>query len=506
MKKSAILFAAATVASVSFAKLEPATLFNDNMVLQRGRTVPVWGKAEPGNEVTVKFAGEKAAVVVGADGSWRVNLPAMEACREGREFSIREVEPGWFGSTVDEIVYTNVVVGEVWLCGGQSNMTFAMWPRCSIGQHAGRERNGYYDLALTDEPDVRGVHMPCCWAAEERGHDRLAWFDFTPANDRGDFSAAAWHYAIRLYRSLKVPVGVIECAWGGSCIETWIPPFAYAESKSFKELATKPIPTDFTEAQKKDPKNKGKRPDFHQNPRACWNAMVYPLAPYAIKGAIWYQGCTNRGRWGEYYEMLETLRAGWGRAFECGADMPFFLCQIAPFGYASEQSDNGGTQIREEMERFGISNGPNVGCAILSDIGEVDNIHPGDKRSVGTRLAALALNRIYGFTQIKCDAPRFTGAELSADGKSVRLSFVNAAGWCRNGIYEPRFELAGADGVYKSAKAKYTTEGKTIDLEVPAGMTPAKVAYMRKSCVHGFIKNEAGLPLGPFRGSVAPAK
>ena len=159
--------------------------------------------------------------------------------------------------------------------------------------------------------------------------------------------------------------------------------------------------------------------------------------------------------------------------------------------------------MREEMERFGRSNGNNVGCAILSDVGELDNIHPGDKRTVGTRLAALALNRLYGWKNLKCDAPVFVAAKLSADGKKVTLTFDNVESWNRNGTYSPRFELAGADGKYVAVEAKYAAKPNTIDLVVPAGLVPEKVAYMRRSCVHGFIKNEAGLPLGPFRGTVA---
>ena len=503
MKKQIILFCAASAVLAAFAKLEPATLFNDNMVLQRGRSVPVWGKADAGSEVTVSFAGQTVTAKAAADGRWRANLSALTAEAKGREFTIEE--KGANGVS-DKVTYRNVVVGEVWLCGGQSNMTFAMWPANSVGKHAGRERNGYYDIALTDEPDVRGVHMPNCWAGEEKDHARLEWFDFTPDHDRGNFSAAAWHYAMRLNYSLKVPVGVIECAWGGSCIETWIPPFAYAESKSFKALATKTIRTELTEAERANQKKTGRGPALHQQPRACWNAMVYPLAPFAIKGAIWYQGCTNRGRWKEYYEMLETLRAGWGRAFECGGDMPFFLCQITPYGYTSEAADNGETMIREEMERFGLSNGPNVGCAICSDVGEIDNIHPGDKRTVATRLAALALNRVYGFKKLKCDAPVFEKATVSADGAKITLSFRNVEGFNRNGEYPEQFELAGEDGKWTLVKASYSAKGNTITLDVPAGLKPVQLAYMRKSCVHGFIKNEAGLPLGPFRTGLSAVK
>lgn len=499
MKKS-LVWAGAFAALQGAAALEPAALFNDNMVLQREKKVAVWGKATAGNEVKVSFADQTMTTVVAADGTWRVDLEPMTADAEGKTLALTESEPGWFGSTVDEKAYTNVVVGEVWLCGGQSNMTFAMWPAPNVGQHAGRERNGYYDIMLTDEPDVRGVRMYECWSAQPKAHDRLQWFAFTPGNG-GTFSGAAWHYAMRLYRSLRIPVGVIECAWGGTCIETWIPAHAYAASKSFKDLATRPIRTEPTAAEVQEAKKRGRSPSLHQQARACWNAMIYPLAPYTLRGAIWYQGCSNRGRWGQYYEMLETLRKGWSDDFEC-PDLPFFFCQIAPYGYTTEERDDGSTQIREEMARFAANYAPNVGMAILSDVGELDNIHPGDKRTVGTRLAALALNRLYGFRQVKCDAPVLDKVERSADGKKIVLSFQNVENWCRNGTYRPAFELAGADGKYVTVESQTIAKSNRIELTIPAGLKPTRVAYMRKSCVHGFIKNEAGLPIGPFRADV----
>ena len=202
--------------------------------------------------------------------------------------------------------------------------------------------------------------------------------------------------------------------------------------------------------------------------------------------------------------MLTALRTGWSTRFET-PDLPFFLCQITPYGYTSEENDPGETQIREEMERFGRTNGPRVGCAILSDIGELDCIHPGDKRTAGTRLAALALNRLYGKKDLKCDAPVFTKAVLSSDGKRVTLSFDHVEGWCMKGAYGPKFELAGTNGVYQAVASEVKANVRTVDLKVPDGLVPTSVTYMRKSCVHGFLKNEAGLPLGPFRGKVEPA-
>ena len=503
MKKLTMFAALCAAAMSANAALTPAALFSDHCVLQRGRKVPVWGRADPGVSVTVAFAGQKKRAKAGADGRWRVDLEPLEVSCEPREMRIASD-----GAKHEEIVIKDVLVGVVWLCGGQSNMTFQMWPAPKVGKHAGRELNGYYDVMLTDAPLVRGVNMPQCWSAEEKDHDALKWFAFTPSNakDGMDFSAAAWHFAIRLNQALKIPVGVIVSAWGGSCIETWIPPDGYAASEKFKKLATRKINTEPSPEQAAKTKKTGKAPLLHHQPRACWNAMTYPLAPYGIEGAIWYQGCTNREKWKQYYEMLTALRTGWSKRFET-PDMPFFLCQITPFGYypfgnTREEDDPGEVQIREEMERFGRSNGNNVGCAILSDIGELDCIHPGDKRTAGTRLAALALNRIYGKKDLKCDAPVLDKAVLSADGKRVTLSFRNVDGWCMKGSYEPRFELAGKDGTYVAVKSVIKANARTIDLIVPDGMEPTDVAYMRKSCVHGFLKNEVGLPLGPFRSSI----
>lgn len=501
--KSPVLAAmSAVMAAMSVhAALVPAALFSDHCVLQRGKKVPVWGKANPGATVTVSFAGQDKKTKADADGRWRIDLDPLETSCEPRSMRIASD-----GAVREEVVLKDVLVGVVWLCGGQSNMALRMWPAPSVSKHAGREINGYYDLMLTSEPLVRGVNMPQCWSEEEKDHGTLKWFAFTPDNynDGMDFSAAAWHFAVRLSQRLKIPVGVIESVWGGTCIETWIPPDGYAASEHFKELATRKIAP--SQKQIEEEKRTGRKSVLCQQARACWNAMICPLAPYGIEGAIWYQGCSNRGNWRDYYEMLTALRTGWSKRFEID-DMPFFLCQIAPFEYnfKKEEDDPGNIRIREEMERFGFSNGNKVGCAILSDIGELDCIHPGDKRTVGTRLAALALNRIYGMKRLKCDAPVFDKAVLSDDGKRVTLSFKHVEGWCMKGSYAPRFELMGTNGVYVAVECQVKPNAKTIDLKVPEGMRPVGVAYMRRECVHGFLKNEVGLPLGPFRGLVKGA-
>lgn len=504
MMKSVLFVAIVLAAYAVQAKLVPAPLFGDRCVLQRDRGVPVWGSADPGASVSVSFADQTKTAKVGPDGRWRIDLDPLQASCEPREMRIAAK-----GTILEEIVLKDVLVGVVWLCGGQSNMTLAMWPFPSVQRQAGREINGYFDIMLTDAPCVRGIRMPCRWSGCENScveKGTPSWFAFTPGSvtESSGFSAAAWHFAERLHRALKIPVGVIESGWGGSCIETWIPPEGYATSERFKDLAIQPIRAEPTAEEVERAKKLGRKTDLHKQPRACWNAMIAPLVPFGIEGAIWYQGCTNRNQWQDYYELLTALRTGWSLRFEI-PDMPFFLCQITPYGYERDENDQGLVEIREEMERFGRTNGDRVGCAILSDIGEIDCIHPGDKRTVGTRLAALALNRIYGRKELKCDAPTFRKAVLSADGKTVRLYFDNIEKWCMKGQYVPQFELAGTNAVYQVVKSDIKATVPTIDLQVPDGMFPVRVAYMRKSCVHGFVKNEAGLPLGPFRGGVLPS-
>ena len=481
MKKMMMFGAACAAMMNAWAVLEPAALFNDNMVLQREKPVAVWGKADPGATVTIVFAGAEAKATADAKGAWRGNLPAMKADGAGKVFTITS-------SSGEKVMYQNVVVGEVWLCGGQSNMTFQLWPAPRVFQHAGREKNGYYDMMLTNEPEIRGVWIGMRWSAQPGSMGRQKWLPFTPGAT-GNFSGAAFHYALRLHQALHIPVGVISSAWGGSRIEPWIPASGFEQVPSVKALATAPITS------------KKKNADLHQMARACWNAMIYPLAPYTLRGAIWYQGESNRGEWNKYYDLLKALHAGWSKEFEC-PDMPFYLVQIAPYGYQPEAADPGATQIREEMERFAYTE-KNCGIAVISDVGEVDNIHPGDKRTVGTRLAALALNRLYGFTNLVCDAPKFKSASAVQNGR-VTLTFDYVKAWNMNGLYPLRFELAGADGKYEQVKAEL--KGNTVQLVVPPNMKPTKVAYMRKSCWHGFLKNEAGLPLGPFRAELGCAK
>ena len=481
-------FLACIAASAAFqlaAQLVPAAPFNDNMVLQRDKPVAVWGKADAGDAITVTFGGATAKATAGADGKWRVNLPATPACREGRQLSISTAKG-------EKVSYGNVVVGEVWLCSGQSNMSMAMWTHPYVGKHGNRETNGYLDSMIVDEPDVRGMKIPCVWSAEPKDLPRQSWVPFSPGKQLA-FSAIAFHYALILHRTLKVPVGVIQSAWGGTCIETWVSKDGFESEESIKGLATKPIST-----VPPIPDNDSKKPprdNRHQQPRALYNAMIYPLIPYTLRGALWYQGESNRGNGHAYADRLRALHFGWSKAFEC-PDMPFYLVQIAPYGYMGPNSDvTACCEIWEAEAEFARTQ-KNCGMAVIVDVGEIDNIHPGDKRTVAMRLAALALNRTYGRKDVPCDSPVLKDWKI--EGDAFKLTFDHCKAWVMHGDDPARFEVAGEDGKFVPAKTVLGKDGTAV-VKAPGVAAPKELRYMWSWLLLGHLKNEVGLPLAPFR-------
>ncbi len=487
MRSISIFAGTAFMAAAAVAGLEPGAIFGHNMVLQREKPVPVWGKAGAGDAVTVRFGEASAKTTAGADGRWRVDLPAMKACCRGKTLTMSTGKG-------ESVACTNVVVGEVWLCSGQSNMAMAMWSRPYIGKHGNRDINGYLDCAMIDEPDVRGVKVPCRWSVEPKDIPGLSWEPFAPMKQKA-FSAVAFHYALILHEALKVPVGVIHSAWGGTLIEPWISADGYSSVTSLVELATRPIsaepkkPADPVEARKSGKKN------LHQQPRALYNAMIHPLVPFALRGAIWYQGESNRGHGHAYADRLRALHAGWSKAFEA-PDMPFYLVQIAPYGYMGPNADT--TQCCEiwEAEAEFARTQKNCGMATIVDVGEIDNIHPGDKRTVSMRLAALALNRTYGRKDIPCDSPELKSWKVAGD--AFELKFDHCESWVMHGDAPAPFEVAGADGKFVAATSEFGPKG-VVKVKAAGVAEPKSLRYAWSWRRLAHLKNEYGLPLAPFR-------
>lgn len=478
----------------------PAALFTDNAVLQRDKPIPVWGKASPGEKVTVTFAGQTASASADAAGKWSVTLAALAARTEGSDLVIQ-------GNNT--VTLANVVVGEVWLASGQSNMEWVV--------------NNTFDKAIDIPasarfPLIRHIKIKKTVAespADTVPIDRNTWQVAGPATT-GGFTAVGYYFAKDIHELTGVPVGIIGSNWGGTPVESWIDNEAYntagqaaakvkerwakvlaeypekkakfdADLAAWKEeqAAAKAANQPFTKQQPRAPGGPG-----HQNtPSGLYNAMISPLVPYALRGAIWYQGESNAGRAREYRDLFSSMITGWRAKFGQG-DFPFYWVQLANY---QSPTDTAWAFLREaQTQTLAL---PATGQAVIVDIGDVRDIHPRNKKDVGRRLARLALARDYGF-KIVDSGPVFAKAER--EGAGFRVSFTEAHG----GLIAPLntlagFELAGEDKVFKPAEAKI--EKDTVLVTSAEVAEPVAVRYAWRNAPLAGLFNKEGLPAVPFR-------
>jgi len=484
-------------------------IFGNDMVLQQGVAVPVWGWAAPNEKITVAFAGQKREAVTKANGTWRLTLDALEASSKPDVFRV-------FAS--NEIGFTNVVVGEVWFCSGQSNMEFALLHGVD---NAEREK------AAADFPLIRHFKAPHRYTpAPERDID-TAWETTTPSGI-SDESAVAYFFGRRLHQALKVPVGLINCSWGGTRIEPWIPACGFdglpalaglkehvdtADPKSplhKKALAdyVKALRDWIADAEKKAaadvpvtsapaalPENltfmTGRQ---HQEVTVLFNGMVAGLVPFAIRGAIWYQGESNNGEGMLYLEKTKALVNGWRQVWGQG-DFPYYLVQLAPFKYWGNASPTALPGIWEAQAAVPAAI-TNTGCTVINDIGNVKDIHPRNKQEVGLRLANQALNRTYGLKDVAWSGPAYMS--FAIEGAKMRLTFDHAEGLkTRDGKAPDWFELCGQDGLF--VKAGAVIEGAAVVLSAPTVTAPMAMRFAWEQTAEPNLVNGLGLPAGAFR-------
>ena len=493
MTKFSILGVAALVACQALA-LELASPFADSMVLQQKREVPVWGWAEPGEKVTVEFAGVLVETKAGADGSWKVKLPAMNASKEARALTVRTAGNG-------EKTINDVLVGEVWYVSGQSNAECPLWFNSKDGNNPRfRDRNGGLIAQITYRPNIR-----MCYAANYKTSDKpkakaeypVKWEPFTPetlAYGHG-FSAIGVFYALELYAALDVPIGIVGSYWGGTRIEPWIPASGFA-SIGF-DPATEPLAC-------KDAGGKERFPN--QQPSRLWNEMVNPFAPMAMRGMIWYQGCSNsRDPAGRYLKLMHALYNGWSREFE-NPDFKLYFVQLAPWG------SGGHPEFQQEQAKFAEEQ-PNSGMAVINDLGNLTDIHPADKEPVARRLVLHALKNDYGFSAIEASSPKLKSWEIKGDRFVMTFDHAKSF-YIYNEEYASTangFEICGADGVWKSCKLHNLIPGKrkvdirggiaggnVIEVSADGVKEPKRLRYLYSRPWRGNIFNQVCLPIGSF--------
>lgn len=456
----------------SYAKVELAPLFADNMVLQRDSEAAIWGRAEPGARVVITSTWAKGKTVVHADdqGKWNVML-ATPSAGGPHELTFNDG---------DRLTLKNILIGEVWICAGQSNMEMTM--RGFMGQPV----EGAAELILTAKPSVpiRSCNLSRIKSLELEEECDARWFEHT-SEGVAEASATAYFFAKRLCDVLGVPVGIINVSWGGSPIEAWMNPELlrreFAEEFSFAHLDSMTWPEE----------NPWKAPGV------LYNGMLHSVAPYTAKGFLWYQGCDNISRYEQYKRLqpafVKMLRQEWGND-----RMPFYFTQIAPYGYFNPDAPDAGYMMWAQAQTLEMI--PLSGMAATHDVGEVNCIHPADKKSVGDRLAFLALVNDYGYEGIDAATPIPIDFKFE-EGQAIVTFEAGYMGLSPLSKDVDGFELAGEDGIFYPAKGivLWNNPKKVLVYKCPQVQKPVAVRYGMKNWSEATVFNCFGVPISPFR-------
>ncbi|MEZ6149689.1 MAG: sialate O-acetylesterase [Pirellulaceae bacterium] len=476
------------LAEHSRAEVSLPSIFSDHMVLQRDQANKVWGKATPAEKVTVKIAEQSQSITADDNGLWHVMLQPLPVGGP-LELSV--------SSDSNEVKISDVLVGEVWICSGQSNM---QW-------NVGNSTNADLERLAADHPNLRMINFPQVGTQEPVwDHPNSKWMICTPETV-GSFSAVGYFFGRQLLETLDVPIGMINNAWGGSACEAWISRENLEEAGKyskmleqyddmaarFETLSTK---KDLTEDEQKQLKKLNSTLHGNHRPANIYNGVLKSHLGYGIRGAIWYQGESNAGRAYQYRElfplMISSWRAEWGQG-----DFPFYWVQLADFmAEKPEPADSAWAELRE-AQTMTESKLKHTGEAVIIDIGEGKDIHPKNKVEVGMRLSRLALHDVYGI-QIANRSPQYKSME-KAENKIV-LSFDHVdGGWRPFDTNEPvGFSVAGEDKKFVWADAKILEDGR-IEVSSDAVANPVAVRYAWADNPVCNMFDGAGLPLTPFR-------
>ena len=471
------IIAAALLAAGLRADVSLPGIIGDNMVLQRDGPVPVWGRATPGEEVTVRFAGQEKHAPADVAGRWQIMLDALPASATPREMIV---------SAGNVLRLENILVGEVWLCSGQSNMEYAVGVAKKWAPAAAEtDPELAQELKTTPLPTLRLFRVE----KELKPPEVVSsgWHE-AGGDARNQFSAVGYYFGRRLQRELNVPVGLIQSAWGGSRIEEWTPAEAYAQ------LAAVFTGVDAASFEK-DPVWIGRN----------YAAMVQPLAPFALHGVIWYQGESNIIAYNDglrYADKLRVMIDAWRQAWHEPA-LPFYCVQIAPFLYTGRKDPL--PHSAEELPKLWEAQAaalriPHTGLVPTTDlVDDVSNIHPAHKREVGERLAALALSETCGRQGLVWEGPSFAKLELQAATAVVHFHNTGGGLASRDGKPLMDFEIAGTDGVFAPALA--VIRGDTVVVSSPQVAASAAVRFGWSETTRPNLVNRAGLPAYPFRSN-----
>ncbi len=438
------------------AKIWTPSVISDNMVLQQMDTVSIWGwTTQTKEKITVTGSWNNVSVSTKAyHGKWTARIVTPKAGGGPYSISIKGHE---------EVTISNVLFGEVWLASGQSNMEW----NAKLGFNNSKE-----EVAKANYPNIRLFHVPKHQAEAPQQDTPGEWLECTPESMEA-FSATAYLFAKNLHNDLKVPIGIINSSWGGTPAEVWVEEdVVYSDS----ELVA---------AQGKLPEN-----EWHsfKAGKMC-NGMIAPLIPYTIAGTIWYQGESNRFAPHSYTKLFSALINNWRQRW--GYEFPFYYVQIAPFNYKEKDA---GVLIREAQMK--AMNVPKTGMVVTSDIGNINNIHPGNKQDVGKRLANWALAKTYNKQRVSYCGPIYREMEIKKNRVIVHFNYADK-GLLVKGKELTHFEIAGEDQRFIPAKAKI--EGSTVKVWSKKVKDPVAVRFAWDNVAEPNLFNKEGLPASAFR-------
>ena len=431
-----ILVLSLFVAAAAQADVKLPAVIDSHMVLQRDMPLPIWGSADADEAVSVKLDdGEAVKTKADAEGKWKVTLPAVKADGKPHKLTV---------SGKNEIVLEDILIGEVWVGSGQSNMEWQLK----------RSTGGAEAIAAAKHHRIRLFHVPKVKKPEPADDVDADWKVCSPETV-GDFSGVLYFFGLKLHTDLDIPVGLINSSWGGSPIEPW----TVTEEGSGE----------------------------------MYNGMIAPIKPLAMRGATWYQGETNvfKKNGLTYFDKMKDLIEGWRKVW--GQDFPFYFVQLAPWhGYG-----NGAMPPVWEAQVASLKI-PGTGMAVTTDlVDNIKDIHPQNKLDVGNRLALWALVKTYGKTGIVYSGPLYKSMEI--EGNKIRLKFAHVGGGLKSRDDKPlsEFKIAGEDGQFKPATA--TIDGETVVVEAEGVDKPTQVQFGWNKLTNPNLMNAEGLPASPFQ-------
>lgn len=489
-------------AAICRADIALPDVIGEAMVLQRDTAVPIWGKADPGEVITVRFAGQAKKTTADKDGKWRVNLDPMRANATPATMTI---------SGKHTIELKNILVGEVWLVAGQSNMQRLL----------SETANGEAATAAANHPLIRLFNVSRQVAFKRQSGPLATWQACSPQTVK-EFSAAGYYFGVELQKELNVPIGLLNSSYGGSQAEAWTPVeylLASADLRPTVERtkiwdAERPrVKTEYEESLKQwraeadkaratgaRPQPSPAVPDALREYRiaaSIYDGMIAPLMPFAIRGALWYQGESNEARAQQYSLLLPTMIRAWRERWGQG-NFPFGIIQLPNYrAVKSEPADEAWSHLREAQRRTALAT-PNTGLIVTIDIGEANDIHPKNKLDVGKRMCRWALAEVYG-RKITKSGPVLSKAEIA--GSKIILTFDEAGQGLkiRDGDKLDEFAIAGADHKWHWAEAKIVGKNR-VEVWAAAVPQPLAVRYaFNNNPKHPNLTNETGLPATPFR-------